>query len=175
MKTKFFLLGLLVSVALLAGCSKDDKNEPKTDPKFDAEYGHAEITVNLQGTYKYFVSVNVIADGKVLGVISKDNPTIVVEFPINGESSLKTEAVFDKDYEEELEGTCNHKMNMSWKMSVMLNDSLIAEKEYSDYVDYQSTVSATETSLNAVYKLAHTDIDREFIFTKDAITGPVKK
>ncbi|MCQ2344683.1 MAG: hypothetical protein MJ002_07175 [Paludibacteraceae bacterium] len=172
MKTKSLLLGLLVAVSLLAGCSKDDKNEPK----FDAEYGHATITINLQGTYKYLVTVNVIVNDEVLDVITKDKPTVTVEFPINGETSLRTEAVCDEEFD--LVGTCTHRMNMTWDMKVMLDDDVVFgmcdENAYTDHVDYQSTVSDTPTSISSVYKLVHTDIDREFIFTKDNITGPKK-
>ena len=171
----------MMAVAILAGCKKN--NEPENPGKsagegihtsdFEAEYCHASITINLKGTYKYFVTVNVIADGKVMDVISYDKPTVVVEFPINGTSELKTEAVCDTE-SEDLVGTCNHKMDMAWDIQVKLGNDVIATKEYSDYVDYQSTVSDSQASRNAVNKLVHQDIDREFTITKTAITGPNK-
>lgn len=161
MKKYSLFLVLLAVAVMFTGCSK-----------FKGEYGHATITINLEGTYRYFVKVNVLVDDKVMDVISADKPTVTVEFPINEKAVLRTEAVCDKEFD--LVGICYHKMNATYDIQVMKGKNVIATNngEYSYPRNYQSTVSDTQISISSVYTLVHQDVDREFTLTKTEIISP---
>lgn len=161
MKKYTLLFVILVASMVLTGCSK-----------FKGEYGHARITINLEGTYRYFVKVNVLVDDKVLDVISADKPTVTVEFPINEKAVLRTEAVCDEEFD--LVGICYHKMNATYDIQVMDGKKIIATNngEYAYPRNYQTTVSDTQISISSVYKLVHQDVDREFTLTKTEIISP---
>jgi len=167
MKKLSLLMICALAVMLLTGCKKDN------GPKFDAEYGHATITISLKGTLRDFVTVNVIADDKVLDVITPDKPTVTVEFPIDGETVLRTEAVCDKSYE--LPQIVNMNLEATYDIQVMLGNDTITTNGagYSYKYNYACSVQ-TENDIPAVYKLCHNDLDRQFTLTKTEIIAPEK-
>lgn len=158
MKKKSVFLLLFAVVAILTGCTK-----------FKGEYGHATITINLNGTLKEFVKVNVLADDKVLGVITPEKPTLTVEFPINERAILRTEAICDESYT--LPQVVTYDIQTLYELEIRNGGETIASESYGYKYHYQSSIQS-DRDIPATYKICHNDLDREFTFTKSEIKLP---